>query len=185
VQCRAPNDTFVSAHQHGADPPADIGDDAVHGRRVFAEHDRGSWFDHRRLFGGNRFERISQEGFVVVVDRGDRGGHLREHVRGVEPAAEAHLDNGHVDACIAESLERQRGRRLEEAWRRRQTAGRIANPAGERVCRRRRDLTAVDRKSLLEVDQMGRRVASCPVAGGSQPPLHHCCHRAFSVRAGD
>ena len=80
---------------------------------------------------------------VIEVDRRDRGSDRADHVRRIEPAAEADLDHRDLDVRPAKQFERQRGRRFEERRRGLQGAlrpellNRLADIAGGAAHRRR------------------------------------------------
>jgi hypothetical protein len=65
------------------------------------------------LFGGDLADRVAEKFGVVEPDRCDHADSGVEHVRGVPGAAEPDFDGGHVDGCVGERRERQRGRELE------------------------------------------------------------------------
>ena len=128
---------------------------------------------------------------MVEVDADDRRRHGVRHVGGVEPAAEAHLDDGHVDARPAEVREGGGGQHLEEGGVRVEDAA--AHEARRRVPHRPhrprevavRDRAAVDRDPLVDAHEVGRRVAAGAQARGAQDRVAVGRDRALAVRARD
>ena len=66
-------------------------------------------------------QRAAEMTLVIEGDRRDGGDRRRQHVGRIEAAAEADLDDRHVDRRPPEDLERHRGRDLEERRRHRES----------------------------------------------------------------
>ena len=100
-----------------------------HDRRHAALEDAG-------LLGGDLLERIAEELDVIERDRRDHGRERTvDHVGGVEPPAQADLEQQHVGRMTSEQQKRRRGGDLEHRDRR---AGVGALAFVERVARARR-----------------------------------------------
>ena len=124
---------------------------------------------------------------MLTIARGER----LDDVRGVEAAAEAHLEDGHVHALPAEVGEGGGGEHLEERGVRLQDApadealGRVAHvPHGAREVAVA-DLAAVHGDPLVDPHEVGRRVAAGAQARGAQHGVAVGGHRALAVGAGD
>ena len=115
----------------------------------------------------------------------------RDDVRGVEPAAEPHFEDGDLDSRAPEQLERDRRGDLEERGLHLQPAVRAQAVDDVTHIRNGGDQgvpahgPAVDDEPLRDVDQMRRRVARRAMARGAQRRVHHRRHRALAVGAGD
>jgi hypothetical protein len=109
----------------------------------------------------NGRQRIAEMLLVVHGDRGDRGDRRRQHVGGVEPAAQSHFDDGGLHAATLEDLERhgrrhlEEGRRRLEDARRLQAVGNIEDVRGHRLERLSVDWHAVDGHALFDAIEMG------------------------------
>ena len=91
---------------------------------------------------------------------GDRSGDWRDDVGGIEPAAEADLENRRFDAGAAKELERDSGRHFEKRGMR------LQHPLGEQLLDHRphvrdggdhlvcRDRTPVDHEAFGQVDEV-------------------------------
>ena len=90
----------------------------------------------------------------------------RDHVGGVEPAAEPHLQQQQVRAMVPEGMERRGRGDLEEGDRRAVVDGLAMGQA--RAQRLLRDRPAVEPDPFGEADQVRRDVAVHPIARGNQ-----------------
>ena len=139
---------------------------------------------------------------VVEPDGHNRGEQRAHDVRGVEPAAHAHLDDGDVDPLVREVLERSRDRELEPGERhglpapRLQALGRphpgvpgVPDAREHRVELGVRDgravVTLLDSDALVDVLEVRRRGDADLVALGRQDGADHSADAAFAVGAAD
>ena len=144
---------------------------------------------HARLDDPGLLERDQREGVaqqldVVVAQRCDRADRGMHHVGGIQPAAQAHLQHGPLDAVFGEVLERQRGHDLEGRDLRDGFDGRLA------AIEQRHQLglghqPAAQPDALAEGVEVGRSVEPGAVTGRAQDRLHHRRRRAFALGAGD
>ncbi len=137
-------------------------------------------------------QRRAQVLLMVEPDGGDGAGHGGNDVGGVEPAAEAHLDD-RTSRFRPGGTARTRWR----WWPRRTSAGRAATlPATRRSARSSTSCATAlkvavstggvaDDEPFGDVGQVGRRVARGAQAGRAQRRVHHGRDRAFAVGAGD
>ena len=159
------------------------------------DDDRHARLDDAGLLDRDLAQRRAEIALMIERDRGDRGrdqARRRHDVGRVEPAAEADLEDGDLDAGAAEELEGDRGRHFEEGRLRRSSppsarrpsidAAHVVDGRDQRVAG---DRTAVDDEALREIDEMRRRVARRAVPGGAQRGVDHRRHRALAVGAGD
>src|ERR1700730_7059076 len=101
---------------------------------------------------------------MIEPDRRDRGRHRLEHVRGVEPSAQADFTDRNLHAGAAKELEcnrrgdlEKRGVKLKRAAAPQEVDNvtNVADGPGERLGG---DRTSFDDESLGEIDEMRRRV---------------------------
>ena len=134
---------------------------------------------------------VAQMLLMVEPDRGDGAGHGGNDVGGVEPAAEAHLDDRNLGSGAPEQLEGDGGGGLEEGRQDAQyLAGHQAVREVEHVVRDGVEGGGVhggvaDDEPFGDVGQVGRRVAGRAQAGRAQCRVHHGRDRPFAVGAGD
>ena len=106
------------------------------------------------------------------------------HVGSIQPAAQAYLQHGPLDAVFREILERQRGHHLEGRDLRDGFDGRLA------AIEQRHQVglshqPAAQPDALAEGVEVGGGVDSGVVTGRAQDRLHHHRSRAFALGAGD
>src|SRR5205823_12904365 len=105
-----------------------------------------------------------------------------DEVRRIEAPAEAHRDHADVDPDLPEPLAREQRGKLEV---RESDAGRGevgAQLGDERYDGRAGNGASVDADALGEIDEMGRRVESGPVAGRPQHRVEHGGRRRSEER---
>ena len=134
-------------------------------------------------------DRRSEPVGVVEVDVGDRCDPSIPGVGGVEPAAEADLDQGQVDLHLGEPAEGDRGQELELGRLARaapaHSAGRVEDLADESGEGGGVDEPAVDLEPLPIADEMGLGGLGDAQAGGSQCRTGQGEHAALAVRPGN
>ena len=158
-----------------------------HGERrlLLAAHHAGhAALDDPGLLAGDLGHGVAQELGVVDRDGGDRGERgARDDVGGVEPAAEAHLQERVVRRSPREGQERGAGGDLEVGDG---GAGVDGLALVERVEQRvLGDELARDAHPLVEAHQMRRGVGVHAQAGGLEPRTHHGDRGALAVGARD
>src|SRR6185295_80634 len=138
-----------------------------------------------RLLARDGGEGVPQVLAVIEADRGDEGEDRIAQVRGIEPAAEAHFDDGEVHPLLGEPGEGCQGDRFEvgggstglalgESDEVRQQPG---EPGG-------RDRPAVDPQPLLDALEMRGGVEAGAVTGGARHGREERRGRALAVGAG-
>jgi hypothetical protein len=156
-----------------------------------SDHDGDPRLDDPCLLGRNFRQRPSQVLLMIEPDRRDGGSHRFDHVRGVEPPAQADLTDRNLRAGAAEELECDRRRDLEERRLHPQPAttaeevDNLANVAHGRVERLGGDGPSVDDEALREIDEMRRRVTGRTVARRAKGGIHHRRDRSLAVGPGD
>jgi hypothetical protein len=136
-------------------------------------------------------ERVAEMLLMIEVDGRDRSGHRRDHIRGIEAAAQANLNHADLHARAAKELECRGRRRFEERRMDGQRAGR-PQPVGARehvlhgrLEQRRVDGAIVDDESFGQVAQVRGCISAGPHSGGEQRCMRHRRHRSLTVRACD
>ena len=164
---------------------AEYGHDGFVLRRGHAGHAR---LDDARLFGGNGRKRVAQDGGVIQADGGDGADGGRDHIGGIQPSADAHLDDGVVHLLLGEIQKRQRraqlkGRGIDALHDQRLGRGRqaVGEPDQHIIGHGR----AVDAHPVVVLRQIGRGVQSRLFAAGAQRPLGQTGYRALAVGARD
>ncbi len=97
---------------------------------------------------------MTEVGLVIEVDRRDRDRARLDHVRGVEPAAQADLEHRDVDRLAAKRFQRDCGGGLEETRRRRKRCRGVHDLLRDRVEVRRGDRLAIDGEPFFEMHEM-------------------------------
>ena len=125
--------------------------------RQAADHQRHAGLGDAGLLERDLRQRVAEMALVIERDRRDRGDRRRQHVGGVEAAAEADLDDRDVDRGAPEDLERDRGRHFEEGRRAPSSA-----PSRDRVDRSTSRTCAVTRFERGAIDRLRRRWRRAP-----------------------
>ena len=130
---------------------------------------------------------------MVEPDRRDDGHDAVGDVRRVPAAAEADLDDRHVDGRVGERGEGERRHHLEVRQGHASVGGGVGVddrdvggdllPGGQEAVRR--DRLAVEADALAGVDEVRGREQAGPQAERAQQGLHHAGRGALAVRAGD
>ena len=171
-------------HERGADRARDSLDLCAGYIRLPSDHAGHAPLEDSGLLGSDERQRLAQIVRVVDRDRGDDGERrARNHIGGVEPAAEPHFEHQHIGGMAAEGMERRRRGDLEEGDRR-AVVDRLAMGKARAQCVLG-DRRAIEPDPLGEAYQMGRDVAVGAVAGGTQHRLEIGDHAALAVGAGD
>ena len=149
--------------------------------------DRGhAGLEDAGLFLGDLAERVAELGHVVLADRGDRGDLGLDHVRAVEPTAQAGLDDRDVDLLLGEVLERDGRQDVEVRRHRLELRATIGSTSRTRRAKSAvRDHLAVDLDPLADVDQVRAGVEPDLVAGGLEHRRDHRASAALALGAGD
>ena len=164
------------------------GDD-LQGHAISRRDDRHSFLDDARFLLSNSFNRIATVFHVVHSDVSDNRDDRNDDVRRIEEAAQAHFDDGIIDADIIEVP--KSGSRNHFKFRRPFPTGSDHGRHGvfddgygfgEVVVR---NVMIVDMNPFRIVFQMRRRVASRPESPFGQDRCDHGRHRAFTVGPGD
>ena len=136
------------------------------------------------LLGGDRLEPGAEEELVVEAELGDAAdGGRGDDVGGVEPAAEADLDDAGVGRRARESEEGGRGGRLEEAdLDPVRGVERLREQVGERFVL---DQLAGEPDALVEADEMRAGIDVGREAGRLDRGAQEGAGRALAVGAGD
>jgi hypothetical protein len=144
--------------------------------------------DDRRFLARDRLDGRPQVLRVVEVDVRDRGDPAIPGVSGVEPAAQAHLDDGEVHAHVREVAERERRQQL-ELGRRAVAAGNLIGDrqpgADEAREIGRRDRVPGDPDPLAVADEvrLGSLACAIPLRGKAGANERH--HAALAVGPAD
>jgi hypothetical protein len=155
-----------------------------------AADDRPPWLDDTGLFRGDGGVRRAEPVAMVEADARnhahERGG---DDIRRVEPSAEPRLEDRHVRPAPREEDECDGGKRFKEghlqpvlALKAREHGEHLFRHRPERVVRNRR---AVKEESLVEGNEVRRRVARHAVTSGAKNRIKHGGSRALAVRAGN
>ena len=126
------------------------------------------------LVGGDQLHGVAQDLHVIQTDAGEHGHPRRQHVGGIDPAAQPHLHHGRVHLLLGEQAEGQGHQRLEVGGRtpRRLPACLVQRrlhpmiPQAHQRCSGRHP--AADLKALIQDLQMGRQVQAGAIARGRQ-----------------
>ena len=121
------------------------------------QHRHGRRPDDGGLLGGDRLEGVAEDGGVVEADAGDRGDAGRHDAGGVPAAAETDLEDGDLDAALAEEPERGRGEQLELGEAGRGADGVVAAQLArgrERGAEREREVVVADDRAA-DLDALG------------------------------
>ena len=140
------------------------------------------WLYYPGLFGRDLLHSVAEPIAVVESDARDDAQFRITHVRRVEASAESGLENRIVDLRVRIHEKRDGGKRLEES----EVVGcdlrDLFGRGGKRIVANRR---AVEEESFVELDEMGRGVASDAQTVCAQRRVEHCADRALSVGACD
>jgi hypothetical protein len=156
-----------------------------------SDHGRAPRPHDPRLLPGDRGEGPAQVHLVVVVDADDGGGQGLRDVRGVEPAAEAHLEDGHLHALAPEVREGGGGEHLEEGGvgpedaAANEALGRFAHGAHRDLEVVVGDLAAPHGDPLVDADEVRRGVAPGSQTRRAEHGVAVGGDRSLAVRARD
>src|SRR5438105_9179145 len=128
---------------------------------------------------------------MIERNRGDRADRRLEDISRVEPSAEANFDDRDLHACASEDLEADSGRRFKKCRR----IGKRAIPlqtigAVQNVCCCSLEGVVVDSRisdeeTLVQVNEMRRRVTSCANSRSDKRRVNHGGDGTLAVGAGD
>ncbi len=101
---RAAISSHLLVEEHARRPAltAGLAEDLPRRGRLQPDEGRRARLDDARLLEGDLLQRVAQDVGVLQVQGGDHGGGRGHDVRGVQPAADAHLDDRFRAAGIAE-----------------------------------------------------------------------------------
>ena len=122
---------------------------------------------------------------MVEGDGRDGAGRRHDDVRGVEPAAEPHLQHDRVAPAASEVFQRDRGDELEGRRMHVDRCGRIAHGARDLIELPVGDVDAVHLDALVETQNERRGEKPRIVAGRLQDAGYEGAGGTFAVRAGD
>jgi hypothetical protein len=156
-----------------------------------ARDQRSSFARDAGLFARDRFQRRAERGDMIKVDGDDRGDHRLDGVGGVQPSAEADLEDCRLNVDVLKGAKRGSGHDLEERRvrgehaAREATLARIANPVEHAMQLGGGDVVARDPDPLVRTHEMRRRVEPRAVTRGQKHRVHHRGNRALAVRSAD
>ena len=138
---------------------------------------------HRDLLNG-----VAEDLRVGEGDAGDRGDLGRDDIGGVEPAAEADLDDGDVHGLLGEVEQAHRGSEFKEGGLA-GLVGQIGRGVGDALRGSRevgvRDDARVDSDALADVDQVRAGVDADGVAARFEAAGRHLARAALALGSGD
>ena len=139
--------------------------------------------ENARLLAADGLARGAEKIHVIEIDAGDDGDVGLVDVGGVEPPAEADLEDDGVERLRGEDLPRRQRAELEIGQR--HVAARRFDPREALAQRGVVDRPPVDADALVVIDQMRRGVEADAIAGAAQDALEHGAGRALAVGAAD
>ena len=153
-------------------------------------HHRNAGLDDARFVGGDFANGVAQDGGVIQAYRRNDADGRRDHIGGVQPPAQANLNDAGVHFVRRETMERHGRQVFKERGRAGVRVGRISqvmrphgvHQPGEPFRGHRR---AVPPDAFTERMQMGRGIKAGGSAGGAQDGFHHRRHAALALGAGD
>ena len=143
------------------------------------DHHRGSGLDDPGLLGGDLRKTFAEQMGVVVGNGSDHRNQRLDHIGGIQPAPQPHLDDGHLHPPPSEMREGQRGDDL--------IGGQAGQPTHPRLDRLHlggqvgfRDLLAVDQDPFGEAQEMRRGIQAGVVAGCAQGRVQEGADRSLA-----
>ena len=153
-------------------------------RRLRVRADRGlPASENVRLLEPDLFPGVAKERRMVDADGGDHGDVRINGIDGVEPPAQADFQNHDVGLCILEALQNAEPREFKISKRHPGAClFDFAEGADERLVV---DFAAVEERTFVEAQQMGRRMKRRPEARFPKNGLNKGAGRTLAVRARD
>ena len=221
LQVHLPEDLLPTVPQRRAHPvgigqrahhPGMIVKDRIRLGIAFPDHRRDPGLENAGLLPRDRLQGIPQQGAVVQADGRNHRQFRLQHVRGIQPSPEAHLDDRRVHPLIGKPLERQPRRNLEErqlllleirlplhqkikyvllgnqgilGFGKGRAFLRVASRPNTGICSGKPVPSRNNPRPFPEIQQMRRGIESDPEPAGAQSRCQQGGDGAFAVGAGD